>query len=191
MNLNVHPAAIRNLAGTHAFLSPSSPSWVNYDEDKLNDAFFKAMAAKKGTELHELAHRAITLGVKLMDDSTTLSMYVNDAIGYRMNSEQLLYYSPNCYGHADAVSFRNHTLRIHDLKTGTNNCSFVQLEIYAALFCLEYKEFVQTPFDIKMELRIYQNDDIKIHFPDPDDIFHIMEKIKRFDKILSELRLEY
>lgn len=188
MNLNLHgPALTKSLAGTHAFLSPSNPSWVNYDEDKLNRVFFTAMQAKRGTELHALANDLIRLGVNLPENGLTLSLYVNDAIGFRMSPEQLLFYSENCYGHADCVAFRNNTLRIHDLKTGTTPCSPMQLEIYAALFCLEYKF---NPFEIKMELRIYQNDEIKMWTPDPDVIMHLMEKIKSFDKLLTVLRAE-
>lgn len=187
MNLNVHGALTKSLAGTHAFLSPSNPSWVNYDEDKLNSVFYSTMAAKRGTELHAFAHEAIRLGIKLPETRQTLNMYVNDAIGYRMNSEQLLIYSENCYGHADCVSYRNKTLRIHDLKTGIGPCSPVQLEIYTALFFLEYDRVAKIS-ETKIELRIYQNDDVKIWTPEYDDIMHIMEKIKQFDKILSDLR---
>jgi hypothetical protein len=32
-------------------------------------------------------------------------MYVNDAIGYNMKVEQPLYYSENCFGHADTLCF--------------------------------------------------------------------------------------
>jgi hypothetical protein len=34
-------------------------------------------------------------------------MYVNDAIGYQMTPEQPIYYSENCVGTADAISFKN------------------------------------------------------------------------------------
>ena len=56
--------------------------------------------------------------------------------------------------------------------------------IYAALFCLEYDV---SPFDIGMELRIYQNDDCQICVPDPNDIRAIMNLIVRFDKQLRKL----
>jgi hypothetical protein len=176
-----------NLTGTHAFLSPSSYHWINYDDDKLDRSFFKAMAAKRGIDLHALAHEAIRLGVKLPDTPTTLNLYVNDAIGFRMITEQVLYYSDNCYGHADCISFRNNTLRIHDLKTGVNEASMRQLEVYAALFCLEYRF---KPFELTTELRIYQNDRVEVHVPDPDELFHIMDKIVTFDRRLTTLRQE-
>lgn len=187
MNLNAHSGLVKNLAGTHAFLTPSNPAWVNYDVDKLDRVFFASMAARRGTELHALAHDLIRLRVKLPDNPITLNLYVNDAIGYGMTPEQLLFYSENCYGHADCVGFRNNTLRIHDLKTGSIEAPFKQLEIYAALFCLEYKF---KPQDIKIELRIYQNDGVKVYLPELDDILPIIDKIVTFDKRLNYNRLE-
>lgn len=173
------------LADKHAFLSPSNYHWLNYDEEKLQDRFLTAMAAQRGTELHAFAQQAIYLGVKLPDNGQTLSSFVNDAIGYRMESEQTLFYSENCFGTADAICFRNNFLRIHDLKTGVTKTSPLQLEVYAALFCLEYGF---KPFDIEMELRIYQNDEVRIYIPEPGDIAHHMSTIISFDKKINELR---
>lgn len=187
MNLNAHSSINRSLIGTHAFLSPSNHAWVNYDEDKLDRVFYASMAARRGTEMHELGYQLIRLRVRLPDTPSTLNQYVNDAIGFGMTPEQLLYYSDNCYGHADCVGFRNNTLRIHDLKTGVIEAPFRQLEIYAALFCLEYRF---KPNQIKMELRIYQNDEVKVNVPDIDDIFHIMDRIVTHDKRLTANRLE-
>lgn len=59
-----------------------------------------------------------------------------------------------------------------------------QLEIYAALFCLEYRI---KPADIQIELRIYQNDEILVHQPTAEDIVPIMDKIIHCDKILLNL----
>ena len=59
-----------------------------------------------------------------------------------------------------------------------------QLEIYAALFCLEYKV---KPSDIKMELRIYQNDEVIVHIPESEDIVKIMQKIVSLDKLLEKI----
>lgn len=173
--------------GQHAFLSASNYHWINYDEDKLDRMFMAAMAAKRGTELHAFAHEAIRLGVKLPDNHKTLSLYVNDAIGFRMSPEQVLFYSENCFGTADTVSFRNNTLRVSELKTGVVATSEHQLEVYAALFCLEYKF---KPFEINIELRIYQDDDIRLYEADPDVIFHIMDKIISFDKRIRMMREE-
>ena len=171
--------------GTHAFLSPSSPAWVNYEEDKLDRVFFAAQAARRGIEFHAFAHDAIRLRIKLPDLRSTINMYVNDAIGYGMTPEQILYYSDNCYGHADCVGFRNNTLRIHDLKTGVNEVSMAQLRVYAALFCLEYRF---KPNEIAIELRIYQNNNVKLEIPEPGDIFLVMDRIRIFDKRINELK---
>jgi hypothetical protein len=114
-------------------------------------------------------------------------MYVNDALGYKMKPEQVLYYSENCFGTPDAISFRKNTLRIHDLKTGVTLTSEKQLEVYAALFCLEYK---YKPFDITIELRIYQNDEVRIYDVDPTVITYIMDKIISFDKRIAAIRQE-
>jgi hypothetical protein len=113
-------------------------------------------------------------------------MYVNDAIGFNMIPEQILYYSENCFGTADAILFKNNLLRIHDLKTGSSPVSVTQLEIYAALFCLEYDV---NPNSIDIELRIYQNDEVRIHIPEKEDILYIMEKIVSFDKELDKLKM--
>ena len=175
------------LEDRHAFLSASKYHWINYDEERLSDAYLKYLATQKGTELHEFACSCIRLGIKLPKTHKTLNMYVNDAIGYRMTPEQPLYYSENCFGTADAISFRKDFLRIHDLKTGTTPTSIHQLEIYAALFCLEYHV---DPNKINTELRIYQSDDIFIGSPEPDIILKIMDKIVLFDKKIDELKME-
>ena len=175
------------LAGKHAFLSASKYHWTNYDEDKLDRVYLTALAAQRGTEIHAFAHEAIRLGIKLKGASSTLSMYVNDAIGFRMTSEQVLYYSDNCFGTADTISFRRNMLRIHDLKTGAIPANVRQLEIYAALFCLEYR---MKPHAISMEFRIYQNNEIQMIDGDPDVIAHIMDKIITFDKRIDAIRME-
>lgn len=182
MNFNRH----YNLEGKHAFLGASKYHWINYDEEQLATAFMNFLAVQRGTELHELAHRLIKLGVKLPTSKRTLNMFVNDAIGYQMETEQPLYFSENCFGTADAISFKKNMLRIHDLKTGTvTKPSMNQLYIYAALFCLEYGA---DPHGIKIELRIYFNDEVFIECPDPDDISAIMDKIIAFDKKLTLLK---
>lgn len=176
-----------DLAGRHAFLSASKYHWINYDEDKLDRAVAAALAAQRGTELHAFAHEAIRLGIKLPRSTKTLNLYVNDAIGFRMVSEQVLFYSENAFGTPDTISFRNNKLRIHDLKTGVTPTSEHQLEVYAALFCLEYNF---KPFEIETELRIYQNDEVRIYEADPDVIVHIMDKIKVFDKRITAIKME-
>lgn len=183
MNFNTHSS----LEGRHAFLSPSNYHWVNYDDQRLTARWVLARAAARGTALHALAHQAIRLGVKLSTANKTLSMYVTDAIGYNMSVEQPLYYSDNCFGTADTISFRRNFLRVHDLKTGFSHTSEMQLKVYAALFCLEYGV---SPFDIQIELRIYQNDEVRTYNPDADDIVHIMSKIVAFDRRIEILKEE-
>lgn len=182
MNFNVHS----HLEGCHAFLGASKYHWINYDEEKIIETFSTYRAAQRGTELHELACRCITLGVKLPKTNKTLNMYVNDAIGFRMNTEQVLYYSDNCFGTVDAISFKKNVLRIHDLKTGKTPASIKQLLIYAAIFCLEYNV---KPIDIEIELRLYQNDEVLSRTADPEEVFNIMDTIIRFDKRIEQLKI--
>lgn len=169
------------LEGRHALLSPSQPHWLRYSDEKLIERQLSAKAAQRGTELHELAATCINLGVKLQGKKT-IAAYVNDAINYRMTPEQKLYFSENCFGTADAISFERKLLRIHDLKTGTIPASMEQLEIYAALFCLEYQ---YKPSEIRMELRIYQNNEVVCFEPTVADILPIMDRIVHADKVLS------
>lgn len=181
MNFNKHS----NLEGQHAFLSASKYHWTNYDEEKLIESYSKCMAVRKGTIIHDFAEQCIRLGQKLPRSQKTLNMYVNDAIGFKMIPEQVLFYSANCFGTADAIIFRNGLLRIHDLKTGTIPANMKQLEIYTALFCLEYKT---KPEDIDIELRIYQNDEVLFHKPLTEDIVLIIDKIITFDKTIDKIK---
>jgi hypothetical protein len=182
MNFNKHS----NIEGLHAFLSASKYHWVNYDEEKLTIAFTKFLASQKGTELHEFACKSIRLGIRLPNNKNTLNRYVNDSIGYKMTTEQPLYYSENCFGTADSISFRQNCLRIFDLKTGAAPASIHQLEIYAALFCLEYNVKPET---IKIELRLYQSDEVIIDEPPAEEILYIMEKIITFDKQIDKMKM--
>jgi hypothetical protein len=183
MNFNNHSA----LKDQHAFLGASKYHWINYDEEKIAAAYSNFLATQKGTALHEFAAQCIRLKQNLPKSQKTLNMYVNDAIGFKMTPEQPLYYSPNCFGTADAISFRRKVLRIHDLKTGVTPASINQLKVYAALFCLEYDH---KPSDIEIELRIYQNDEILYHIPSADEIVPIMDKIATFDKIIDKIQTE-
>lgn len=183
MNFNKHS----NLEGQHAFLGASKYHWINYSDEKVAEAYSKFLATQKGTVLHEFAAKCIQLGQKLPKSHKTLNMYVNDAIGYRLTPEQVLYYSENCFGTADAIGFRNGLLRIHDLKTGVIPAHMEQLEIYAALFCLEYKI---KPAEIEIELRIYQSDEILYHKPTVEDILPIIDRIITSDKIIAKIKAE-
>ena len=169
MNFNAHS----NLVGQHAFLGASKYHWINYDDEKVAESYMRHLAVQKGTILHEFAAQCITLGQKLPKSQKTLNMYVNDAIGFKMTPEQILYYSDNCFGTADAISFRGIPAKME------------QLKVYAALFCLEYKV---KPGNIGMELRIYQNDQVFYHAATADEIAPIMDRIITSDKIISKIR---
>ena len=175
-----------DLEGKHAFLGASKYHWINYDNDKLEVAYVRFLATQKGTRIHTFAAECIRLNEKLPKSKKTLNLYVNDAIGFKMLVEQPLYYSDNCFGTADAVLFRDNKLRIHDLKTGGVPAHMQQLEVYTALFCLEYHV---NPSDINVELRLYQSDEVLINEPDPEYIRSIMEKIIMFDKHIEILKI--
>lgn len=174
-----------HLENTHAFLSPSKYHWLNYDEEKLIRTYRNFRKISLGSKYHNLASNLIKLAVRLPNTSASLNSFVNDAIGFKMESEVTLYYSLNCYGTADAISFKDGILRIHDLKTGSSSASMNQLLIYAGLFVLDYEI---KPKELKgVELRIYQNDEITEFSPSPKDIFGVASIIVKADKIINQL----
>jgi hypothetical protein len=174
-----------DLQGKHAFLSPSNYHWLNYTEQKLEARYASYQSARRGTDLHALAHESVRLGVKLSRSNRALSTYVNDAIGYKMQCEQPLYYSDNCFGTADTIAFRRNKLRIHDLKTGIIATSFHQLEVYTAIFFLEYGI---DPTTVDVELRIYQRDEVRVHIPYAEAIIEIMDTIVQFDQQVEAMK---
>lgn len=179
-----------NLEGLHAPFSPSQSAWLRYDDEKALEVYSNRKAAEMGTRLHAWAKDTIDLGIKQPKSKKTLYAYVNDAIGFKMETEVVLFYSERFFGTADAISFRNNMLRIHDLKTGKVGkieSHIEQLEIYAALFCLEYKV---KPEDIEMELRVYKNDEVVCHTPEVEDIRYIMGKIVHLNKLLEQQEFE-
>ena len=179
-----------NLSGLHAPFSPSQSAWIRYYDDKALEVYSNKKAAEMGTRLHDWAKTTIDLGIKQPRSKKTIYAYVNDAIGFKMDTEVVLLYSERFFGTADAISFRDGVLRIHDLKTGKSGKiedHMEQLEIYAALFCLEYKI---KPSDIEIELRVYKNDDILVHTPTADDIIPIMNKIVHLNKLLEKAEYE-
>jgi hypothetical protein len=189
VNFNKH----FNLEGRHAFLSPSQYHWIRYTDEHLAERWVTKMAAQRGSEFHELASRLIKLKVKLPATKKTLNSFVNDVIGFKMESELQLCYSDNCFGTADALGFRKSrgddffTLRIFDLKTGESKASVDQLLVYAALFCLEYNF---KAFELAYDLRIYQSDDVAKFEVDPKDVAQIMAQIVHFDKLIEEWKQE-
>ena len=112
-----------------------------------------------------------------------------------MSSEVLLYYSDYCFGTADGIKWDkdNLELRIYDLKTGVSKPSFKQLDIYAALFCLEYGI---NPKKITLIQRLYQGnrydeqvtikDKPRIEGENPGNIAWIMAHIKEMSKVLEQ-----
>jgi hypothetical protein len=181
VNFNNHS----DLKDLHAFLSPSNYHWLNYTPDKLETVYRNNQAKEEGTILHAFASVAINKRIKLANVKKALNMFVNDAIGYKMISEQVLFYSHNSFGTADAILFKDRLLRIHDLKTGITKPSFKQLDIYAALFCLEYEV---DPTKIDIEERLYQGNGFMVNLPESLWIQEIMDKIVEFDVVLENLK---
>lgn len=173
-----------NLKGQHAFLSPSNYHWLRYTPEKLVETWRNKQAAQRGTEIHDIAAKCIEHGIKLPRNNQTLNMYVNDAIGYRMEAEVTLFYSEVCFGTVDALGFNKKLLRIHDLKTGVTPASMEQLLIYAALFCLQ--EHID-PYGISFDLRIYQNDDVEQASPSSDEVKEVMNIIVEYSRILEQI----
>jgi hypothetical protein len=139
-------------------------------------------------EQHRYAAICINEGIVQEDETTTLGLYINQCITWKMSAEVVLFYSPNAFGTVDAISYRYGVLRISDLKTGVSRTSEHQLEVYTALFCLEYEI---DPFDMRgIELRIYQDGTVREYVGDPYFIKGIMDKIVKFDRILNRLREE-
>lgn len=176
-----------DLEGLHAPFSASSSSWLRYDDNKAVEVYSNMKAKETGTLLHSWAKNTIDLGIKQPRSKKTLYTYVNDAIGFKMKTEVVLYYSKYFFGTADAICFRNGILRIHDLKTGKSPVRMDQLLVYTALFCLEYKF---KPSDIKVELRIYQNDEVICHNPEADEILEVIETIIHLNKLLEQFEYE-
>ena len=176
-----------NLEGLHAPFGASQSAWLRYDDEKILATYNNMKAKEMGTRLHAWAKETIDLGIKQPRSKKTIYAYVNDAIGYKMDTEVVLFYSPRFFGTADAICFRNGILRIHDLKTGVTKVHMEQLMIYAALFCLEYKI---NPTDIEIELRIYQSDEVLYHNPPAEDIKSIMDRIIYLDNMLERLDCE-
>ena len=170
------------LEDKHAFLGASKYAWLNYDDNRTIEVYKNHLAKEKGTKLHALAAELIKNEIMLLQNKDTLNIYVNDCIANHMEPEVTLYYSEKCFGTADAICFENNKLKIFDLKTGKGKTKFDQLEIYAALCCLEYELY---PERIQIELRIYQNNTFRIEEPTAERINYIIEHIVHTDKILN------
>lgn len=153
-------------------------------KDSIESYIFQKYFNNDYSELNEYGKKMLFHLSELPSEVfETVKLFINDAVGFRMNSEQVLYFSDLFYGTTDAISFRDNFLRIHDLKTGSGKVDMEQLMIYAALFCLEYEI---KPGEIEMELRIYQNGEVLYFNPQADDILPIMDKIVSDNKYLQK-----
>jgi len=176
-----------HLEGSHAVLSPSNYHWLRYTEDKLIERLHTLEAAERGTRLHAWASEAIKLGRYQPRDGDILCAYINDALDLGLVPEQLLFYSPWCYGTADTIGFdpEEQFLQIHDYKSGTSRSSVDQLYVYAALFCLEYE---YRPFEINGRLRIYQGEEIREYEIDQGYLASVCDTIVSFDEVVTRYR---
>lgn len=204
------------LEGRHAILSPSKHYWLNYDDEGLMKNYISSFATEIGTLVHEYASDRIRFRMPMDSENEeaknsllvfllkngipfkvidldrifyNLVPYVNDAIGYRMDSEIMLKYSDLCFGTADAIGVRRNWLRIHDLKTGQTPASMDQLLCYAGLFFLEYKRDYR-PQTMKVELRIYQNQEVLVNQPSSEEVKAVMDKIIHGDSVLTKKLME-
>lgn len=189
--------------GAHAIISPSRHILKQgYTTEQFDNYIRSTYSTVIGTSIHELASELIKarirvgnkeavkmIDLKLYNDGIPRSVYdannyiptfvpfVKDAIGFDMQSEQVLKYSDFAFGTADAIKFSNSKgeLRIHDLKTGKIPANIDQLVSYAALFFLEYH---LKPGDVKTTCCIYQNGEIVTALPQASDILPIMDQIR-------------
>lgn len=175
------------LEGRHAHLSPSKYHWIRYDDEKFERTYTARMAAHRGSQEHEYAAMAIRLGMRQPANGSTLSMYVNDCIRWKMQPEVALYANEIFFGHADAAGFKKGVFRVSDLKTGVTETSMDQCKCYVALFCIE---FDMDPFEFAAEMRIYQNKEIREELADPHEIHIIIDRWKTFTKRAEEMRKE-
>lgn len=199
------------LKGRHAILSPSQPTWLDYNEEQLEQKYRSSYAQTIGTSAHELAETLIRESIRLKKTDKNMLLvhllqsgipraaididrlysnfmeYVNDAIGFGLVPEQILYYSDVCFGTADAISFKKNFLRIHDYKSGIMPAKMEQLLVYAALFLLEYRQVIKPGELSGCELRIYQNDEIIVCNPQADDLLPVMDSIIKKTKFYESM----
>lgn len=187
----------QRLGGKHAVLSPSQNAWLRYTEEKLTTVYDNRKLAELGTRLHALASEHINLSIKMPDNKQSLNAFVNDAIGFKMQSEVILYYSDFCFGTTDAIVATKsvpqegpaeNTLRISDYKSGNTPVSMDQLMVYASLYFLEYDE---RPMYYNVILRVYQFDEIKEYIPTAEEINACMNEIIDKNRMLEMIAINY
>lgn len=195
---NIH----KEYEGKHALMGASNPHWLNYDSKAFENKYYSRYSQEIGTALHQLAHDCIVGRIKLSKHDThlvemalfkafipkdaydpniilkTLMPFVNDAIGFHMSSEILLFVNEFCFGTTDAIVYNEYEkiLRIHDYKSGSIPGKIEQIYIYMAMFCIEYNI---DPRKLNLiEARIYQNCECLIDNPPAEVILNIINIIK-------------
>ena len=116
----------------------------------------------------------------------TVKLFVNDCLGYHMQSEQRVEYSELFWGTSDAIKFENNILQVFDLKTGSKPAKETQLLVYAALYCLQ--EHMKPDQLDGIETRIYQNGEVFIGNPPSEIIYDVMHKIVHADSLLTKFK---
>lgn len=111
--------------------------------------------------------------------------FINDSIGFRMDSEKRLYLSDNFFGTSDAAMYypNENLLRIMDLKTGSRPAKMTQVYIYAALYCYSNN---LNPLTTNFETRIYQNAEIRIEQPTGENINDILKNILHKNELIKK-----
>lgn len=186
--------------GKHAFLGASNYHWLNWDDTSFENRYYSQFSTIIGTTMHQLAHDCILSRTKLNKHDVhlvemylykafvprdaydpevlleTLIPFVNDAIGFRMSSEIILFYNMYAFGTTDAIKYdeKEGLLMIHDLKMGITPAKMEQLYLYCAFFCLEYKV---SPYKLHFKTRIYQMGQIIEDDPESELIESIMNNI--------------
>lgn len=116
----------------------------------------------------------------------TIKLFVNDCIGFRMDSEMRVTYSDLLWGTTDAIRCHDNILQVFDLKTGSKPAKETQLYTYAALYCLQ--EHIKPDTLDAVETRIYQNGDVFMDNPPSDIIYDIMHKIVHVDSVINKFK---
>ena len=202
-----------NWEGKHSILSPSKWQWLNDDEESLKRRIISSYMPTVGKIIHDYACDRITYGQKLqktdkkdiifellrnevprfvvsgLDMNTifeNLYNYINDCIGFRMSPEVGLGISDYGFGHTDCIGFneKENLLRVFDLKTGKIPAHMEQLIVYCAYFCIEYHK---KPYEFNSELRIYQNNEIIFHNPQPEEVAPVIDNIVSKNNYITRL----
>ena len=163
------------LEGRHAILSPSKHYWLNYDDEGLMRNYISSFATDIGTLVHEYASDRIKyrlpIDIENEEAKNGLLMHLlKNGIPFRVIDLDRLFYNLVPYVN-DAIGYRM--------------ASMDQLLCYAGLFFLEYKRDYR-PQTMKVELRIYQNQEVLVNQPSSEEVKAVMDKIIHGDAVLSK-----